>query len=168
MFKTENRSDHLTYRPVSLTSIPCRMLEHIFKINIMGHLEQYKIFNDEQHGFRRGRSRESQLALPVNDLAKASDRQSQADMVIVDLSKAIDPLTHQRIHSKLCNLGITGKLGPKFYNNKNTKGSIRWCFFLVYDANLRCNTRDGFRLHTFYSLPKRPSIRNIIPFSTHG
>ena len=109
IFKTGNRSDPANYRPVSLTSIPCKMLEHIIHTNIMRHLEQYKVLNDE-HGFCRGRSCETQLALSVNDLAKVLDRQSQADVVIMDLSKAFDLVPHQRLLSKLCHYGITGKL----------------------------------------------------------
>ena len=71
------------------------MLEHIIHTNIMRHLEQYKVLNDEQHGFCRGRSCETQLALSVNDLAKVLDRQSQGDVVIMDLSKAFDLVPHQ-------------------------------------------------------------------------
>ena len=82
------------------------MLEHIIHTNIMRHLEKNKILNDEQNGFCRG---ETQLALSVNDLAKVLDRQSQADVVIMDLSKAFDLVPHQRLLSKLCHFGITGK-----------------------------------------------------------
>ena len=74
IYKTGNRSDPANYRPVSLTSIPCKMFEHIIHTNIMRHLEKYKILNDEQHGFRRGRSCETQFALFVNDLAKVIDK----------------------------------------------------------------------------------------------
>ena len=109
-FNTGNRSDPANYRPVASTSIPCKMLEHIIHTNIMRHLEQYKVLNDEQHGFCRGRSCETQLALSVNDLAKVLDRQSQADVVIMDLSNAFHLVPYQRLLSKLCHYGITGKL----------------------------------------------------------
>ena len=56
----------------------------------MRHPEEYKVLNDEQHDFRRGRSCETQLALSVNDLTNVLDRQSQADVVIMDHSKALD------------------------------------------------------------------------------
>ena len=108
--KTGNRSDPENYRPVSLTSIPCKMLEHIIHTNIMKHLEKYKVLNDEQRDFRRGRSCETQLALSVNDLAKALDRQSLADVVMMDFSKDFDLVPHQRLLSRLLHFGITGKL----------------------------------------------------------
>ena len=43
-------------------------------------------------------------------LVKVLDRQSQADVVIMDLSKAYDLVPHQRLLSKLCHFGITGKM----------------------------------------------------------
>ena len=43
-------------------------------------------------------------------LAKVLYRQSQADVVIMDLSKVFDLVPHQRLLSKLCHFGITGKL----------------------------------------------------------
>ena len=110
IFKTVNRSDPANYRPVSLTSIPCKMSEHIIHTNIMKHLEKYKVLNDERHGFCRGQSCETKMALSVNDLAKVLYRQSQADVVIMDLSKVFDLVPHQRLLSKLCHFGITGKL----------------------------------------------------------
>ena len=171
IFKTGSRSDPANYRPVSLTSIHCRMLEHIVHTNIMRHLEKYKVLNDEQHGFRRGRSCEAQLALSVNDFAKVLDRQSQADVVIMDLSKAFDHIPHQRLLSKLCHYGITGKLHnciQNYLTMRTQKGSPIGCFFLIYNSNLRCITRDGFRPPTFYSLPKRPSRRNILTSSSSG
>ena len=110
IFKTVNRSDPANYRPVSLTSIPCKMSEHTIHTNIMRHLEKYKVLNDERHGFCRGQSCETKSALSVNDLAKVLYRQSQADVVIMDLSKVFDLVPHQRLLSKLCHFGITGKL----------------------------------------------------------
>ena len=86
------------------------MLEHVTHTNIMRHLEQYKILKDEQHGFLRGRSCETQLALSVNDLAIVLDRQSQADVVITNFSKPFDLVPHQRLLSKLRHFGITRKL----------------------------------------------------------
>ena len=42
-----NESDPANYRPVSLTSIHCKMPEHIIHTNIMRYPEKYKVLNDE-------------------------------------------------------------------------------------------------------------------------
>ncbi len=110
IFKKGDRSDPSNYRPVSLTSIPCKILEHIIHSNMMTHFETHNLLNNEQHGFRRGRSCETQLALTVHDLAQILDNQGQADVIIMDFSKAFDLVPHQRLLLKLKEAGITGSL----------------------------------------------------------
>ena len=34
--------------PVSLTCVPCKLLEHIVCSNIMAHLDEYKLLSDSQ------------------------------------------------------------------------------------------------------------------------
>jgi uncharacterized membrane protein len=49
------------YRPVSLTSIACKVMEHIVHSSVMGHFDRNKILTNAQHGFCKKRSCESQL-----------------------------------------------------------------------------------------------------------
>ena len=53
IFKGGNkeRSKAENYRPISLTSITCKVLEHIIHRNIISHLDQQRILTDVQHGF---------------------------------------------------------------------------------------------------------------------
>ena len=62
LFKKGDHSSPSNYRPVSLTSICCKLLEHIIYSHIFSHLKQHNILCDQQHGFRSGRSCETQLA----------------------------------------------------------------------------------------------------------
>ena len=61
LFKKSDRSLACNYRPVSLTCVPCKLLEHIVCSNIMAHLDEYKLLSDRQHAFRKGHSCETQL-----------------------------------------------------------------------------------------------------------
>jgi hypothetical protein len=108
IFKKGDRSLPSNYRPVSLTSIASKQLEHILHSNIMGHLDSFSLLNDKQHGFRRGLSCETQLAGLTNDLAQILDARSQVDLCIMDFSKAFDMVPHQRLLAKLDHLGIRG------------------------------------------------------------
>ena len=65
-FKTEN------YRPISLTSKKCEVLEHIIHRNIISHVDQQRMLTDVQHEFHKRQSCETQLIKTVNDLAKIS------------------------------------------------------------------------------------------------
>ena len=109
IFKKGKRSDASNYRPISLTSIACKVLEHVIHSSIIRHLESYNILSNFQHGFRKKRSCESQLLLTVHDLALGLNKRSQIDAVLLDFSKAFDKVPHQRLIKKLENYGIRGK-----------------------------------------------------------
>ena len=51
-----DKTQAVNYRPVSLTSITCKTMEHIIYHHIMNHLELHNILSDNQHGFGKHRS----------------------------------------------------------------------------------------------------------------
>jgi len=44
------------YRPISLTSCVCKILESIIKVQMTAYLDKKKVISDRQHGFVSGRS----------------------------------------------------------------------------------------------------------------
>ena len=70
IFKKGDRSKPSNYRPVSLTSILGKALEHIVVSQAMDHLDKHKILIDSQHGFRSRRSCETQLLQTTDDIYK--------------------------------------------------------------------------------------------------
>ena len=90
LFKKSDRSLACDYRPVSLTCVPCKLLEHIVCSNIMVHLDEYKLLSDRHHAFRKGYSCETQLTMVINDWAKILDNRGQVDTFIWDFEKAFD------------------------------------------------------------------------------
>ena len=69
LFKKGDQTNPTNYRPVSLTSICCKLLEHIIHSNVMSHLNAHNIISDNQYGFRKRRSAELQLIRTVHDFA---------------------------------------------------------------------------------------------------
>ena len=108
IFKKGDKSRAANYRPVSLTSICCKIQEHIIHHSVMKHLDKHHILNDTQHGFRKKRSCETQLVLTVQDLAKGLDDNKQIDAVLLDFSKAFDKVSHRLLQQKLHHYGIRG------------------------------------------------------------
>ena len=53
--RKNNRGIAENYRPISLTSVTCKLLEHIIHSNIIKHLEANTILSEKQHGFRKRR-----------------------------------------------------------------------------------------------------------------
>ena len=61
-YKKGDRSLACNYRPVSLTCVPCKSLEHIASSNIMAHLDEHKLLSDRQHAFWKKHSCETEIA----------------------------------------------------------------------------------------------------------
>ena len=71
--KKGSKKEACNYRPVSLTSVPCKIMGHIIFHHIMGHLDAHHLLVNYQHGFRQGHSCESQLITIVEHLATNLD-----------------------------------------------------------------------------------------------
>ena len=108
IFKKGQKSDPKNYRPISLTSIICKSMEHIIVSQIMKHLEDQNILTDRQFGFRSKHSCESQLYITINDIAKQIDSNLQVDAAILDFLKAFDKVPYSRLLYKPNYYGIRG------------------------------------------------------------
>ena len=123
IFKKGKRDDPANYRPVSLTCICSKLLEHIVTKHLLSHLEQYNILYDLQHGFRSKRSTETQLLAFTQDVLKNLGSGKQTDVIIMDFAKAFDKVSHWRLVIKLINYGITGTLNKNGSRIFSTRGS---------------------------------------------
>ena len=108
VFKKGDKSNPSNYRPISLTSLCCKLMEHCH--NIMNHLESNHILNDYQYGFRSSHSCQAQLISIIEELQVALDCHHQVDLLMLDFSKAFDTVLHQHLLKKLKYYGINGKL----------------------------------------------------------
>ena len=70
VFKKGEKHIPSNYRPVSLTSAVCKLLEHIVHILVMRHFDCNRILTDHQHGFRAKRSSETQLLTTIHKIAR--------------------------------------------------------------------------------------------------
>ena len=111
VFKEGEKYDAANYRPVSLTCICCKTLEHILVSN--KHFALDSILADCQHGFQSQRSCETQLVQFVHDIISNLDGavnrgHKQTDLIIMDFAKAFDKVPHRRLLHKLEYYGIRG------------------------------------------------------------
>ena len=56
LFKKGSRNKSINYRPVSLTSVICKLLETIIRDHMMDFLIKHKLINPSQHGFLKAKS----------------------------------------------------------------------------------------------------------------
>ena len=67
-FKKGQKYVPANYRPISLTCICCKVIEHIVTSHIMRHAARNNILYPLQHGFRSKQSCETQLLECIDDL----------------------------------------------------------------------------------------------------
>ena len=100
LFKKGDRSLACNYRPVSLTCVPCKLLEHIVCSNIIANLDENRLLSEKQHAFREWHSCETQLITVVDDWAKILDEQGQVDTFILNFEKPLIPPPPSRTSQK--------------------------------------------------------------------
>ena len=124
IFKGGDRNKPGNYRPVSLTCICSKILEHIIVSSICKHAESHSIFSPEQYGFRSKRSCESALITFIHDIAHNMQGGGQTDLIIMDFSKAFDKVPHRHLLQKLEYYGIKGQTQlwiKNFLTNRNQR-----------------------------------------------
>ena len=108
VFKKGEKTNPANYRPVSLTCILCKTMEHIVFSQLMNHLDRKKDLRNFQHGFRRNHSCETQLLNTAEELSRRLDMRQTIDLLILDFSKAFDTVPHRRLLHKIQHYGVEG------------------------------------------------------------
>ena len=110
IFKKGSRESVNNYRPVSLTSVVCRILERVIKECTVDFLYRYNLILKTQHGFTKNRSCLTNLLEYLNYVTEMIDQGKPVDIVYLDFAKAFDKVSHYRLLYKLWSLGIRGNL----------------------------------------------------------
>ena len=111
LFKKGSKDKPGNHRPVSLTSVPGKMLESIIAEDITQHLESNNLISDSQHGFRRGRSCLTNLLEFFHDMFSLYDKSRAVDILYLDFKKAFDKVPHKRLMAKVRGYGIIDEAG---------------------------------------------------------
>ena len=110
IFKKGDKSQPGNYRPVSLTSVVCKIMETFIKNSLYKHLVDNNILSKEQFGFVSGRNTITQLLITINDWLYDLDNNTPVDACYMDFRKAFDTVPHQRLINKLKSYKIEGPI----------------------------------------------------------
>ena len=110
IFKKGARNRAENYRPISLTSIVCKLMESIIKEHVIHHLIENNLISLKQFGFISGRSTVTQLLHYLDVCIENMLRGGVTDAIYLDFAKAFDTVPHRRLIEKLKAYGIEGDI----------------------------------------------------------
>ena len=97
------------YRPVSLLSIICKILERIVTNQIIDHIKANALNCPQQHGFMKRRSTTTNLIEALNVWSEALMHGIPVDILFLDYSKAFDTVPHKCLIQQVKSFGIKGE-----------------------------------------------------------
>jgi hypothetical protein len=110
MYKKGPRELSCNYRPVSLASHICKVLESIIRDSLVDYLHRNNLIRDTQHGFVKKRSCLTNLLEFLEFVSSYIDGGFPVDVICLDFQKAFDKVPHRRLMLKINSLGISGSI----------------------------------------------------------
>ena len=110
IFKKGSASDPNNYRPISLTSVVCKVFETIIKNQLLDYLNENSLLSREQHGFLSKHSTTTNLLESLNDWTSSWDKHLVTKILYMDFEKAFNCVSVPKLLCKLERLGINGNL----------------------------------------------------------
>lgn len=110
IFKKGKKSEPSNYRPVSLTSVVCKLLESLLRDKMMDHLLTHNLLNHSQHGFMSHKSCTTNLLEFLEEVLREVDEGIPVDVAYLDFSKAFDKVHWGQLLRKVEGHNINGKV----------------------------------------------------------
>ncbi len=105
-----DQTDPANYRPISLTSVFCKLMERIIVDNLLAYLLANNLINKHQHGFLSGKSTETNLLESINDWTISIENKNSQTVAYIDFARAFDSVCHSKLLVKLESYGIKGSV----------------------------------------------------------
>ena len=110
IFKKGQRPSPANYRPVSLTAVPCKIMERMLRDVMLKHLMANNLVVPEQHGFVLSKSCVTNLLETVDTISHSIDKGNIVILILLDFAKAFDKVCHSSLIVKLETYGFDNSI----------------------------------------------------------
>ena len=110
VYKKGSKKCCSNYRPISLLSIPSKVVERYICSILQTHLDSFNLLSEYQWGFRKHSSTEDLLLNMTERWRHAIDNGKSVVVLFIDFQKAFDSVSHPILLRKLAACGIPGEL----------------------------------------------------------
>ena len=108
--KKGNKTEPTNYRPISLTALPCKIMERMIRDEMMNHLIRNELIVDEQHGFVMNKSCLTNLLESLDTITNALDEGNRIILIFLNFAKAFDKVCHKALVAKLETYGFNKQI----------------------------------------------------------
>lgn len=99
--KVKTPSNCSDFRPISILSVCCKVLEIIIRDQMLTHLNNGNIIHPQQSGFRKGFSTTGILLDITESIRENLDKDRVSILIFLDYCKAFDSISHPKLITKL-------------------------------------------------------------------
>ena len=110
LYKKGPSSDPANYRPVSQTSVFCKLMERVIVAEVTYYMKTKGFISKHQHGFLNGRSTTTNLLESLSDWTCAIDNKLTQTIIYIDFTRAFDTVSQPKLSTKLRAYGVGGDL----------------------------------------------------------
>ena len=110
IYKKDQRTEPSNYRPISLTSVPCKVMERFVRDAMLDFLSKNSLISPSQHGFVFSKSCLTNLVETLGIITDALSNGHEVIVVLLDFAKAFDKVSHEPLLTKLSAYGFCSEI----------------------------------------------------------